>query len=211
MSQLDWALLWLKHGGDPAKALEASAIVMAESGGQTKVYNGICCYGGYQFNTNTLPTKCAINPDCATQAAIRISSNGKDWSKWETHENGAYEKYLSKHVGDQITAAAIKLGISGPSGGGPAEIAGAAKDAVTAIPNGIDALAKAVAAIGNVLTEAAKLLLTPAGWLRLGKVFFGIIAVLWGMNLLLKNSTGTDVAGGARKVGEAAAAAAVLK
>lgn len=199
LSQAEWAGLWISQGGDPPKALIASAIVMAESGGRTKIYNGICCWGGYQFNTNTLDKKCAVDPVCATQAAIRISDNGKDWSKWETFTNGNYQQYMSpKWKGNlEDTVGNLQdmkdfspLGIKGVSLDDPLE----------ALKN-----------IAAFFTGLGELLLTPEGWARLAKLIGGAILVLWGLRVVIKESTGTDPVGTAIKGAELAGVAATIK
>lgn len=98
MTQKQIAELWVKEGGNPAKADEASAIAMAESGGNVKSNSNPCCKGLYQINVEVGNTslKCALNANCATQWAIAHSNNGTNWKAWETYTNGAYKKYLGK-------------------------------------------------------------------------------------------------------------------
>lgn len=63
--------------------------------------------------------------------------------------------------------------------------------------------------------EAGKLLLTPEGWLRIGKLIAGAYLLFKGLNVLVRASTGVDVARGAKgavkKGGELAALAATVK
>lgn len=97
MNQTQWAELWIKEGGNPDKADEASAVVMAESGGRPRAHTpGSCCFGGYQFHKDYFDVKCANEPACATRLAIKVSKQGTDWGAWEAHTNGAYKKFLGK-------------------------------------------------------------------------------------------------------------------
>lgn len=186
----------MKHGGDPAKAIEASAVVMAESSGDTQVFNGSCCYGGYQFHTNTLSRSCAVNPDCATKAAIRISSNGKDWGKWEAHTTGAHQQFTS--IGDTL-----KDFIRPFSPGDLYPGAGNAPNPLEDI-TGLGGLAEALSGIAGFFVGLGELILTPEGWKRLGKMIGGAILVLWGLNTLMKVTVGSPV-GTATKVATLAA------
>src|SRR5215831_11882420 len=73
----------------------ASAIAMAESGGDSKVGN-YCCHGLYAINVEVGNTsmQCALSAVCSTHWTIKESKDGKDWSAWETYTNGAYKQYL---------------------------------------------------------------------------------------------------------------------
>lgn len=236
LSQRTWALLWITQGGNPAKADEASAVVMAESGGDTTIYNGVCCTGGYQFHWNTLDKKCAENPVCATRAAIKNSNNGRDWGKWEAHTNGNYTQYLGgSGLGKRRTSkrkAKAELasfggdflegfqdsmpGPLGPLGDLGSEglgLLGKAGEAVD-IPVVSD-LTQSLARISAFFVGLGELMLTPQGWLRLGKVIGGLFLLLWGLRIIIREATGTDPVGAAKrtatKVGEAAALAATIK
>lgn len=211
LSQKQWAALWITEGGDVSRADEASAVVMAESGGDTSIYNGVCCYGGYQFNVSVgVTTKaCAVNPICATKKAISMSKNGTDWGPWEAHTNGSYQKYLGKsgfgtsnaklaslspndvlQEAGEIVSPLYRLFKGGaplPKFPGAETLEGAAKDVLGKVFNlvGLGDIAKVVEGFGE-------LFLTREGWLRLGKLIGGAIMFIWGLRIVVRESTGTD-------------------
>ncbi len=236
LSQRQIALLWIAEGGNPAKADEASAVAMAESGGDTKVHTpGSCCHGLYQFHHDYFSVKCALSAPCATRMAIKLSENGKEWEggRWEAHENGAYRQFLGKSgVGDgskfvdlkgplfSIPAPGPDLDFTNPLGplspinpldGIPSvqnPFGGASLDNPL---GGIEALAKSVNNISAFFVGVGELLLTPEGWVRLAKLLGGVYLILKGLGILIRNSTGVDVAQTAKKtVSKAVETAAVV-
>ena len=80
-------------------------------------------------------------------------------------------------------------------------------DQLVQVLNGILAPAQAIAQFFKGLGE---LFLTPEGWLRIGKILLGVVAVLWGFNILVRDTTGADIAGGAKKAAVATAGAATV-
>lgn len=223
LDQRMWAALWIVEGGDPHKAWEASAVVMAESGGKISIYNGICCYGGYQFNTNTLDKECAVNPICATRAAIKHSNNGQDWSIWEAHTNGSYQQYMrqtaSFNLGNLVEEAAkmvsplyrlFKEGKPVPKIPG-AEGIGKHIPGLGQAEDALSSLTAPVTDIAAFFVGFGELVLTPEGWLRLAKILGGSIFILWGLRIVVRESTGSDPVKGATKAAEAAATIAAVK
>lgn len=89
--------LWIQAGGNPSYALIASAIAMAESGGNSGATdndsNGTVDRGLWQINSvhGSLST---YNPVANARAAIQISNNGTNWTPWVTYNTGAYEQYM---------------------------------------------------------------------------------------------------------------------
>lgn len=78
--------LWVQAGGNPQKASEASAIAMAESGGNpdainNKNANGTTDRGLWQINSvhGSLST---LDPLANARAAVGISANGSNWRPW---------------------------------------------------------------------------------------------------------------------------------
>lgn len=96
-NQRELQQLWVQAGGDPSKALEASAIAMAESGGRANATNndsnGSTDKGLWQINTvnGHLST---YNPLKNARSAIELSDNGNNWDPWVTYHNGDYLKYM---------------------------------------------------------------------------------------------------------------------
>jgi hypothetical protein len=94
------------------------------------------------------------------------------------------------------------FGVDGP------DVLGGIADA--GIP-GVSQAAGALEVIATFFQSLSELLLTPGGWVRVGKLLLGLIALLWGFNILVRDTTGTDVGRGAKKAAEAAAVVATVK
>ncbi len=83
---------------------EAAATMMAESGGDPKIYNGICCHGLWQINaswfgTNTLGVPmnlaAAQDPELSTKFSYRLFKDAGGFARdWEAYSNGNYLQYL---------------------------------------------------------------------------------------------------------------------
>lgn len=172
LTQREIAELWILRKGDPTKADEASAVSMAESSGKTKVrsYSG-CCYGIYQFHKDYFPLKCALNPVCSTDMAIKHSKNGTSWGIWEAHTDGSYKKYLGKSGISHSSSQGFQFA---PQAGGEA--------AVDAVGH----------SIGDVVNFVARLF-EPSFWLRVGKGLLGFLLLLFGALTLMKVLTGVDI------------------
>lgn len=234
LTQRQVALLWIAQGGSPARADLASAVVMGESGGYTEAGN-YCCHGLYAFNVEVgvATMKCALNAICATKRAIQLSKNGKDWGPWEAYTNGSYSQFLGgsgvgpkvnkQQATAQLVDAPFHLPLPGPLDpgniweeaegaiGGLGDLFGGGSPNLPGAAGKVEGIIGGVAQIAKFFAGLGELLLTPKGWLRLGKIIFGSIAVLWGVHILIRQTTGTDVAGGAKKVAEGAVAAATIK
>lgn len=229
-SQKKIALLWISEGGDPHKADEASAISMAESSGDTKAGNS-CCHGLWQLNVEVgvSTIRCATNPVCSTRKAISLSKSGQDWTPWEAFTNGAYRQFLGKSgVGDgtkfagknRLVDAPFHLPLPGPLdpgniweeaegvGGAVGGLFGGGSGGLTGKAGEIEGGIRGVAAFFVGLGE---LILTPEGWLRLAKLLGGMYLLLKGLNLVIRESTGTDIAGSAKKAAETATVIAAVK
>lgn len=95
LSQSDIANLWTQLGGDPATAVVASAVAMAESEGNPNAINPNDPNGGsfglFQINAvNGIFTKLEDN----VKKAISLSNNGTNWNQWGSFTDGRYRKYL---------------------------------------------------------------------------------------------------------------------
>lgn len=96
-SQRQLQQLWIQVGGDPTKALMASAVAEAESGGDAGAYNndsnGTQDRGLWQINTSNgrLST---YDPISNARAAVELSDNGTNWGDWTTYTSGAYLKFM---------------------------------------------------------------------------------------------------------------------
>lgn len=98
-------------GGD--RLVTALEVMFAESGGDPHARNPSGARGMFQFMPNTLADDtCAYDPVCASQAALRVSGGGADWSKWEAFTTGAYQHFSAR------AHAAVRLaGIDSASAG----------------------------------------------------------------------------------------------
>lgn len=106
MSTLTYAQLeglWIANGGNKAVAPLAAAIAEAESSGITDATSpnpdGGTNVGLWQLDTKGKGAgySAAQLKDPATNAAVTVqgSSNGTDWSAWETYVSGAYKRFMS--------------------------------------------------------------------------------------------------------------------
>jgi LysM repeat protein len=82
--------LWEAAGGNPADALMAAEIAMAESGGNQYALSPTDDYGYWQINASNgaLATFDAFGN---ARAAITLSQDGTNWDPWTTYTSGAYE------------------------------------------------------------------------------------------------------------------------
>ena len=72
--------LWLAAGGNPAYEATAACIATHESGGRANAISATDDFGVFQIHADPA----ALNPQTSTEAAVRMSSNGRDWSAWTT-------------------------------------------------------------------------------------------------------------------------------
>jgi hypothetical protein len=212
LSQKQIAALWVSLGGSPAKANLASAVAMAESGGDTQVGN-YCCHGLWALNVEVgvASMQCALDPICSTRKAISLSKNGKDWSPWEAYTNGHYSQFVSaesrmtkKQAETVLASAPFHLPLPGPLD--PGKIWEEGEQLFKGEPLGIN--------LGDMLRffkGFGELVLTPEGWLRLAKIGGGAIFVLWGLRIVVRESTGSDPIKTVKHTATTVAAAAATK
>jgi LysM repeat protein len=81
--------LWVQAGGNPADAVTAASVAMAESSGNQYALSRTSDYGYWQINIShgALAT---FNAYGNARAAVIISHDGTDWSPWTTYTSGAY-------------------------------------------------------------------------------------------------------------------------
>lgn len=89
--------LWIQAGGNPQKALIASAVAMAESTGNAGATdndsNGTTDKGLWQINTSN-GSLSTYDPLANARAAVQLSDNGTNWGDWVTFNNGDYQRYM---------------------------------------------------------------------------------------------------------------------
>ncbi len=100
--------LWVKAGGDPSKARVAAAVAMAESGGRTHALNTADPSGGSRglWQINGIHKDSTYDALGNAKAAVRISSNGKNFKPWGAYTNGSYKKFYGKGTDGVIGEAA---------------------------------------------------------------------------------------------------------
>lgn len=113
--------LWINAGGSRAKAPIAAAIAEAESGGCSSAKSSNPD-GGTNVGLWQLDTPGGVgagysagqlsNGATNAKVAVKGSSNGRDWSAWETYVNGAYRAFLSARTSPDLS-------VPSPGTGGP--------------------------------------------------------------------------------------------
>lgn len=113
--------LWIKNGGDPARANIAAAVALAESSGRPNATdydnNGTVDRGLWQINS-VHGSLSSFDVNLNTQAAINISNNGQNWTPWVTYNTGAYKAYLDGNSPEQTSSSNLPTGSSSGSGNG---------------------------------------------------------------------------------------------
>ncbi|MBE3567046.1 MAG: hypothetical protein IMW90_15105 [Thermogemmatispora sp.] len=111
-------------GFSPSRAVIASAIALAESGGNSSAQHwnppdpvrhipASLDRGLWQINTyyhSEVSDQCAYDPSCAANAAYRISNAGSDWHQWATWTSGAYlsqEPVVLSAIGSDSSSSSI--------------------------------------------------------------------------------------------------------
>jgi Lysozyme like domain/LysM domain len=81
--------LWEAAGGNPAEAVTAASVAMAESGGRQYALSPTRDRGYWQINSSNgaLSTFDAYGN---ARAAVALSGNGSNWSPWTTYTSGIY-------------------------------------------------------------------------------------------------------------------------
>lgn len=113
------------QGLTPGNAIIATAIALAESGGNTLAQsppnkNGTIDRGLWQINNGAHPDvldSCAYNALCNAQAMAAISSQGTNWQAWSTFNNGDYKAHIAVAVNASGTATVPTSGSSGSTSG----------------------------------------------------------------------------------------------
>ena len=105
---------WANNGSYGGNLVTATAVCVAESGGNASIYycdgNGtvgtyppVTCPGGsydrglWQINSKAwpkVPDSCAFQPTCNANAAYAISAQGATFSPWAVYDGTGYTRYL---------------------------------------------------------------------------------------------------------------------
>jgi hypothetical protein len=197
------------------KAVEGTAIVLAESGGRTDVTStqqgGTCTNVGlYQ-----IATPCGLgaghtveelkNPKLNIEVAFKGSNGGQNWGDWQTWATGAYKSHLT--AAEKGRALENQVVTTGAGGSSPWDkLWGWAKDywnnftPIGIITGGggpfgaIDSVAGAIARVGQGITTFLKALTDYRMWRSLGWIVLGIWVLFLGFILLFRKQI-TEAAG----------------
>lgn len=165
-----------------------AAIAMAESSGDTNVVNSIGCVGLWQINQ---PVHVKANPrwtvkwlqnplNNAIAAKAILKSQGL--GAWEVYtgpdgkgSDGPYKDHINQPIDTSVTTAGWL-------------------DPLDIIPDGIDVIPSlpgmdALDAVGDALDRTADVLVNPQTWLRLAYGITGVVLIVGGLLLIVKNSS----------------------
>lgn len=177
-------------------------------------------------------TNVAEDADIAAELLARLNKEHGGWAGAVTaYSGGSYNishpKQLSGQGATQShelvsfdplgTAGELLEGASGldPFGLGSGLTEDVLGGAANILPDPLSGIAEFLKNISAFFKGFAELVLTPEGWLRLAKLVGGSILVLWGLKIVIRESTGTDVvkkgSGVIKKGVETAAAVATVK
>jgi LysM repeat protein len=81
--------VWDQAGGNPAHALMAAEIAMAESGGNPNAISPTDDFGLWQINASN-GALATLNAASNAHSAIVLSDDGTNWNAWTTYHSGAY-------------------------------------------------------------------------------------------------------------------------
>lgn len=186
--------LWISVGGSPSRADVASAVALAESGGNPNSTdndaNGSVDRGLWQINS-VHGSQSTYNPVANARAAISISNNGNDWGAWVTYNSGAYKKFLSGKTSSNgnSTLSDVEKGVAVAVGGPLSLPVLAAGDILGGSTNPIKQVGAAIGDAVSWATELGKFLAfltTASGWDRVLKVGGGGLLLLMALNELVK-------------------------
>lgn len=113
-SQAQIAYIWIQGGGSAQQAPLMSAIAMAESGGRSDVYNGICCYGLWQINANHGYSVAQMDDPVQNAREANTILQSQGLGAWCTYTNGAYRQFYNPNIQpDSNTAINATAGAAG--------------------------------------------------------------------------------------------------
>lgn len=198
---------YAQAAGFPPQEIEtATAVALAESGGETtatnKNTNGSIDYGLWQINTvhgSLLTQGDKFNPlDNAKMALTVWNGAGKKWTPWTVYKTGAY----------LAQKGAATIGAANPSP--PAEAAGADTSIIpadtTTAASPLSVLGPLGTALGSIVETFNRL--TSGGlWLRIGAFMVGSLLIVF--SLLRLSGADQLIAGTAKTAVKVAAKGAI--
>jgi hypothetical protein len=189
-----------KAGLEPARAVVAAAVGMAESSGRTAVTSanpdGGTNVGVWQLDTKGVGAGHTVaelsDPTVNAAVMAKATSGGQDWSAWQTYTQGTYTTYLGQA---QTAAASESSGGSGWLGDvlhgvenigedilDPFNLIGGAVSQLIGLPSQITDFLSALEAP----VKALMWLINPTNWVRIIAGFFGVLLAGFGLYALAK-------------------------
>lgn len=206
MQQSEIAVLARKAGLPEQAAIVASAVAMAESGGdpnQVTRDSDDESYGLWQINMlgSMGPSRRAIYGlksnndllDPATNARVMsaISHQGKNWSAWGAYTNGSYKAFLPGGKDTGLTAKILGKLFSGAAG---------AADTVTGAAGAVVDVATSASQAVDALQRGATWISQPKNWVRVAYVAGGSALVITALvQVVSSTGPGRAVIGAGKK------------
>jgi Lysozyme like domain len=169
----------------------AVAVALAESSGNTTVFNGSCCYGLWQIS---LSAHYDSIPGNSRKEKIRylrtpvgnmkmmekiLAGAGGDWGQdWSAYANGSYQKHWDK-AGNAVANANPDSNWEVGIGPGGVELPGD-----ISVPNPI----KPITELAGILRAALGWITEPHNWLRIAAFVGGLLVLALAAIPLLRNT-----------------------
>lgn len=183
---------------NPAKISMAVAIAMAESGGNTRAYNGKGrddSYGLWQINMKAHSTsslgigskEALYDPVTNARAMVKISKSGTSWSPWTTYP---------------LRAAAFLPAATAATGvylANPSTAAAYVEGTAEQVTDGAASLAQSVSEAVQTPVRLLNWLTEPGTWVRIALFAIGGAMVVGGVTIFVRPAL-TGVAGDAAKI-----------
>jgi hypothetical protein len=182
MQQADIVVLARNAGLSAENAVTASAVAMAESGGNERQITRDSddeSYGLWQINMlgamgpsrrllyGLKSNTDLLDPVVNAHVMSAISHQGNSWSAWGAYTNGSYKKFLP-------TSSSSKAKLLGKLLGGAADVAGDVKAAGGAVADVATSAGQAIDALQRAATWTSQ----PKNWLRVAYVVGGGVLVV---------------------------------
>lgn len=165
--------------GDTEKTAIATAIALAESGGNTEaIGDGGQSVGLWQIHLPSHPQyskSSLLDPVNNMSAMCDISRQGTYWNPWSVYKNGAYLRYLdeAKSVAD-VGGPTSELSVSERLG----DLASDPFGGIALLVEPFRMIASAMKSVVDIVIDAARWVGDPENWIRILQVSAGGVLVL---------------------------------
>lgn len=175
------------------------SIALAESNGKTDAVNnntdGTKDVGVWQINDVHAQLWSGkddrTDPTANAKYMASISGNGTNWQPWTTFNTGAYQNHMQQ-VMTTLQSANLTRGqgvIPANTLGAGYGVTGNQSDfSLPKLPNPLDA-GKAIEKQLETITRFFQILTSPQGWIRILKVYIGLILLWIGALMFIKDSS----------------------